>query len=222
MTVAKVEKTTPTAAEVETIVTGKAADYAVTLDREIRAGFSVVLESQHRLTEMVEEAKNARIHKSLVNPETGKAYRSWVEYITGVLSGLGLSAKGMPAKDKAFLIVMLYNTGLPQKGIAKALSISPGTVNTAIAKGRGEGLVDENRETTTTDGRTFKKTEGEGAKKTVTEVSRGEAAAKRALSALKTINTVLSDGADEETREAIKALLGEMQTELTAAKKATK
>lgn len=164
MTVAKVEKATPTTAEVETIVTGKPADYAETLDREIRAGFSVVLESQHRLAQMVEEAKNARIHKTLINPETGKAYRSWVEYMGNVISGLELDVKSLSARDKAFLVVMLFNTGMSQRVIAEALSIGVGTANRAIQAGREAGTVKKDRDTTSKDGRTFKGA-GDGAAK---------------------------------------------------------
>jgi hypothetical protein len=196
---------------------GESANLAVRLDREIRAGFAVVLESKARLLTMVEEAKGAEIHKLLTNPETGKAYRSWTDYIGGVIAGLDVDFKGMGARDKAFLVVLLYNTGMSQKVIAKALNIGVATVNRAIQAGRESGNVDKDRKTVAADGREFSDTEGEDA--ATPKPKAEEKPIEKAVGHVKSLSALVGD-MDADQLQALKGALSTLGREVTAAAKA--
>jgi DNA-binding Lrp family transcriptional regulator len=218
-----------TAAEVEGIVTGEfpgIPDHytdAEVLDHKVRSAFAIGLRAHDHLMAAVTEAKAEKIHETLNDPETGKRYKSWTAYITGVIGGLGLDMKAMSAKDKAFLIVLLFNAGMSQQAIAKSLAISPGTVNTAVKRGRELGSVDKDRETTASDGRTYKNTEGEAAAGAGEQAARQVLAARRALSAIKTAtNSITEGGMDAESAAQVAGYVKEMQAALTALKKVAK
>lgn len=185
-------------------VAGEPANIAVMLDREIRAGFTVVLESQNRLVALVKEAKDSQIHKMLTDPETGKAYKSWTAYIGNVIAGLDMDVKRLSARDKAFLVVMLYNTGMSQKVIASALAVGVGTVNRAIQAGRADGSVDAGRETESKDGRTFKDTEKDGAKDSGAKATKTPA--QKADAHVKALTNLLDQMSSDELTEFKKSL----------------
>lgn len=185
-------------------IAGEPANIAVTLDREIRAGFTVVLESQSRLVALVKEAKDSQIHKMLTDPETGKAYKSWTAYIGNVIAGLGADFRSMGARDKAFLVVMLYNTGMSQKVIASALSVGVGTANRAIQAGRADGSVDAERETESKDGRTFKGTEKDAAKGNESKATKTPA--QKADAHVKALTNLLDQMSADELTEFKKSL----------------
>lgn len=117
------------------------ATHAETLDREIRSGFRVILESRTRLVAMIGEAKASNIHKVLTDPATGKAYRSWTAYMENVIASLGIDFKGLGKKDRDGVVAMLYSTGMNQKTIAAATAIPLSTVQRAVAAARADGSV---------------------------------------------------------------------------------
>lgn len=176
MTVATTEKKSTsvfgsvgiTAEEVEGLVTGTFPgipdEYtdAEILDHQVRKAFAISLHAQDYLTAVVTEAKEANVHKTLIDPETGKAYRSWTDYIGKVLAAQEIDVKGMGARQRGLLIAMLYNTGLSQGSVAKALGIGIATVNRSIQSAREAGEVAKDRKTVASDGREFAGTE-EGA-----------------------------------------------------------
>lgn len=218
-----------TAAEVEGIVTGEFPgipdEYtdAEILDHKVRKAFAIGMRAHEYLLETVAEAKGAKIHETLTDPETGKRFKSWTAYVTNVIGGLGLDVKAMSPKEKAFLIVVLFNTGMSQQAIAKSLTISPGTVNTAVKRGRELGTVAKDRETTAADGRTYKDTEGKAAKGERAEAPKSLLAARRAVSAIKSVSNAIAEAElDEETAAAVAVYVKEMQTALTALKKTAK
>jgi hypothetical protein len=148
------------------------AHKAATLDREIRDGFRVVLNSTEHLQTLVMEAKSSQIHKVLTDPATGKSYKSWTAYVTDVVSSLGVTYKGIPKGTRHVVVGMLLNAGMTQNAIHKATGLALGTINADKKALVASGDVDPDVEAEALDGTASKggrKPAAQNVEKTTTE-----------------------------------------------------
>ena len=225
--VTKVEfgKVGVSAAEVEAMVNGQPIPDTFTdaevLDRELRAGFTAMTIQRQKIAQLIEEAKTSQIHKTLTDPETGKAYRSLGSYLGNVIATLGIDFSNKAHKaDRDFIVILLLGAKVSQSQVATALDLSIGLVNKIAQAARAAGELEsgkvEGADGVERDGGSASADDKERDSKVVAD-------AKRLLTTVKRIAKALSeDQTTDENKATLSDLLAQVQTELTSAKKAVK